>query len=157
MVPSQVKGRIAKHATRFAFRRDEVCGAGGIQNIFICRIRAFAVIGVQQRLRRQATHYQIQLPHQTVCVLQARVGAPRAKRRDLVCSITNKQQTLMTKLFHATALEGVNTDPLQLKFCVVAKHSFETWQYFFRFALFFGVCIPAQLKVNAPNVIGLLV
>ena len=108
-------------------------------------------------MRRQTTHHQGKLPHQTIGILNARIGTARAKRRHLMRRVPHKQQTLVAKVFHAAALEGVNADPLQLKRALVAQHGLQTWQHTFRLFLFFRIGIPTQLKVDAPHVIGLLV
>ena len=70
--------------------------------------------------------------------------------------VSHKQQTLVAEVFHAAALEGVNADPFQLEI-LLAKHGAQARQHAFGFAFFFRVGIPTQLKVNAPDVVGLLV
>ena len=63
----------------------------------------------------------------------------------------------MAEVGHAAALEGVDAHPLQLKRPVIAQHGLQTRDDFFGLLFFFGVGVPAQLEVDAPDVVALLV
>ncbi len=114
-------------------------------------------VGVEQRVRRLAFHDQRQLPHEVVHILKARVRPACAKGRDLVRRVAHKQHAAVAKIGHAAALEGVDAHPLQLKRPLVAQHGLQTRDDFFGLLFFFGVGVPAELKIDAPDVVALLV
>ncbi len=74
-----------------------------------------------------------------------------------MCRVTHKQHTAMAEVGHAAALESVDADPLQLKRALVAQHGLQTRDDFFGFPFFFRVGVPTELKVDAPNIVALLV
>ena len=114
-------------------------------------------IGVEQFLAGLSLDDQAQFPHQVVGILKTRIGSACAKRRHLVRRIAREQHPAMAKFGHAAALEGVDADPLQLKRPLIAQHGLQTWNDFFGLFFLFGVGVPAQLKINAPDVVALLV
>ena len=71
--------------------------------------------------------------------------------------IAREQHPAVPEIGHPAALKGVNTDPLQLKRPLIAQHGLQARDDFFGFLFFFGVGVPAQLKINAPDVVALLV
>ncbi|MCY1375696.1 hypothetical protein D9M69_631290 [compost metagenome] len=71
--------------------------------------------------------------------------------------VTHEQQAAVAEVLHAPALEGVDAGPFQLEFAVVAQHGFHAREDVFRLLLFFRVGVPAELEVDAPDVVALLV
>ena len=63
----------------------------------------------------------------------------------------------MAELVDAAAGKLVHRHPLQFKLHIRAQHGLDTGNHFFWFLFFVGVSIPAQLEVDAPNVVGLFV
>lgn len=112
------------------------------------------MVRVQQLLWGAATDHQHELPGQIIGILQARIGTAGPKRRDLMGSIPDKKHSLVPKIFHPPTLKGVHTDPLKIKRVLLTQHRSNTRNYFLRLFFLLGVRIPAQLKVNAPNIIG---
>jgi hypothetical protein len=63
----------------------------------------------------------------------------------------------MAEALHAPALEGVDADPLQLELALRAEHRADARDHLLRLLLFLGVGVPAELEVDAPDVVGLAV
>jgi hypothetical protein len=84
-----------------------------------------------------------------------RVGAACAKGRDLVRRIAHEQHAAVVELVHAPALEGVDADPFQLEFAVIAQHGLDARDDVLGLLLLLRVGIPAELEVDAPDVVGL--
>ena len=72
-------------------------------------------------------------------------------------AIAGKQHTVMDKALHAPALEGVNAVPLLGELHIRAEHGTHIALYILGFDAGSTVDIPAQLKVEAPHIVGLAV
>ena len=115
------------------------------------------MVAVQQGGRCIATHHGLEFPGQVVAVLHPGVGATRPKWRYLVRCIANEHHAAMAHLVHTAAGKLVNRYPLQFKLHMRAQHGLNAGNHFLRLLFFRRVCIPAQLKVDAPHVVALLV
>ena len=153
----QLQHRAAEGLAHAALGRDEVGRARGVADVLVGRVGAVRVVGVEQALGRLALHHEREFPYQVVGVLDARVGTARAEGRDLVRRITHEQQAAVAEVRHAPALEGVDAGPLKFKLAVVAEHGLDARQDVLGLLLFLRVGIPAELKVDAPDIVGLLV
>jgi hypothetical protein len=71
--------------------------------------------------------------------------------------IADEKDAAMAELLHAAALEGIDADPLELEFAVGAEHGLDPGNDLLRLLLFLRVGLPAELEVDAPHVVGLLV
>src|SRR5690606_2993159 len=105
-----------------ALGRDEVRRTRRVHDVFIGSVYALFGIGVQQRIRRLALEDELELPDEIVGILDARVGTSRTEWRDLMRGITDKQCATMPEAAHAATLEGIDADPFQLEFTLVAQH-----------------------------------
>ena len=157
VVLRQLQHRVAKGFADVALGRDEVGRARGVHDVLVGGVAALGAVAVQQRGGGLAVQHQFQFPGQVVGVLNAAVGPTCAKGRDLVRRIAHKQHAVVVEPAHAAALEGVDADPFQLKLALVAQHGLDAGDDVFGLFLGLGVGIPAQLKVDAPDVVGLLV
>src|SRR6185369_10446510 len=98
----------------------------------------------------------IELPGEILGVLEPRVGAARAERRDLMRGIAGKNHPAMDEPVHPPALEFVERDPLELEL-VMAKHARDPRPHVVRLLLDDWIGIAAELKIDAPDIVGLAV
>src|SRR5215469_9217572 len=73
-------------------------------------------------LSSAAAQRSIKLPGEVFRILQAGIGPARPERRDLVRGIAGKNHPAVQEAIHATALELVERDPLELEL-VMAEHA----------------------------------
>src|SRR5690606_14760199 len=71
--------------------------------------------------------------------------------------VAGKEDAAMSEAVHALASEGVYAYPFQLYVDIFAKESADAGQDLLRFDLFGRVRIPAELEIDAPNVVRLAV
>ena len=138
-------------------RRDEIGRAGGVEDVFVRAVAAFLVIAVQKRLGRQAVQHEAQFPAEVVDVLNAGIGAPRAEGRYLMRGVAGEDHAAMAESLHPPALEGVDRRPDEVVFDIRAEHRIEAAADVFFPELFLAVDIPAELKIDAPDAVRLLV
>ena len=153
----KVEHGIAENPAHLRFRRNEVRRPAGIENVLVGAVNALHVIGIQQAFRRKSAHYQFQLPDQVVGILQAGIGTARAEGRNLMRRVARKQYPPMAELLHPPALERVDRNPFQFEPDVRPQHGLEPGDHVFRQFLLFLVDVPAELQVDAPDPIRLLV
>ena len=115
------------------------------------------MVGVEQCQGGCTVQYQLELPGEVVAVLYARIGTAGTKGGHLVGRVAGKQHPAMAEGIHAAAGKLVHRYPLQLKLHIRAQHGLDARNDFLGFFLFGGVGVPAQLKVDAPDVVALLV
>ena len=125
-------------------------------NVIVGGEAAFDVIGLEQRRRRLTAQHAIELPGQIFRVLKAGIGAPRAERRDLMCSIAGEDDAAVDEAVHAPALELVERNPFELEL-VVTQHACDPRPHIVGLLLDRGIGIAAELQVDAPDVVRLLV
>jgi hypothetical protein len=63
----------------------------------------------------------------------------------------------MAEFVHAPTLEGINADPFQLEFAIVAQHGLDARDDVLRLLFLFRIGLPAELEVDAVNVVGFAV
>ena len=71
--------------------------------------------------------------------------------------ISSKNHPAFNKTVHAQAGEGIDAGPFKGEVNVFAQQRLDARNDIFGFLLFFRVGIPSELKVDAPDVIGLAV
>ena len=71
--------------------------------------------------------------------------------------VTGKQAATVTKLIHPSTLKSVYAHPLQREFALIAQHRTDTRNDSFRLFFFFRISIPAQLKIDAIDIISFTV
>src|SRR4029079_5002513 len=59
------------------------------------------------------------------------------------------------KPFHAPAAECIHAHPLELKRSLGTQHRFDARDHPFRLALELRIGVPAELEVDAPDIVGL--
>ncbi|KAF1854017.1 hypothetical protein Lal_00005231 [Lupinus albus] len=155
LVDRQLQNGVAEDPAHLALRRDEVGGAGGVQDVLLGRRQPFVAVAVEQRLRRLAVQHKRQLPHQIVGVGHAAVGAAGAEGRDLMGAVAGEQDAAMAEPLQPAALEGVDRHPFQLERRVGAQHRLNARDDPLRLLLLLRVGIPAQLEIQAPDIVGL--
>src|SRR6266567_8231686 len=69
--------------------------------------------------------------------------------------ITDEQSPSVPERAHPPALESVHARPFDLELDRIAKHRAQAWKDFFGLLLLIRIGIPPELKVNAPDIIGL--
>ena len=62
MLRGEGQDRIAEGLAHVCFRGEEVGGAGGVEDVFVGAVDAFVGIAVEQAVRGQPAHYQIEFP-----------------------------------------------------------------------------------------------
>ena len=72
-------------------------------------------------------------------------------------TVAGKQNAVVAEPLHAQTGKRVNADPFQFKLGVLAKQGANARQYVFGALFYFRVGVPAELKIDAPDVVGLLV
>ncbi len=155
MLTGEPQHAVAKHAAGGALRRDEIGRARRMQDVLVGRVFALAGIGVEQRVGRPPFQHQAQLPRQVLGVLHAAVGAARAERRHPMRGVPGEQHTAMAKTLHPLAREGVDADPFELEPRVGPEQRAQPRQHAFGLTLLFGIGIPAQLEIDAPDIVRL--
>ena len=71
--------------------------------------------------------------------------------------VTGKYNAAMTEFFHTHASECIDTHPFQVEFDIVSQQRTHTGNNALGCFFQFRVCIPAQLKIDTPNIIGFTV
>ena len=153
----QFQHRIAQAQRGTAFRGDEVRGAGAVQQVVVSRIGALFVVGVQQGQGRVAVDHGFELPGQVVAVLHAGVGTACAEGGHLVRRVAHEDHAAMAEVVDAAARKLVHRHPLQLELGVRAQHGLDAGNDLFGLLFFSRVAVPAQLEVDAPDVVALFV
>ena len=157
MVACQVEHGVAEQAADLALGRDEVGGARGVADVLVGRVFALGAVGGDQRGIGLAAQHAVQLPGQVLGILHAAVGAACAKRRDAVGAVARKDHAAMDEAVHAQAGEGVDAGPFQLEGRVLAQQGADAGNDVLGLFLFLGIGVPAQLEVDAPDIVGLAV
>ena len=117
---------------------------------------ALGVIALEQRFRRSPAQHAVELPGEILGVLEPGIGAARAERRDLMRGIAGEDHAAMDEPVHAPALELVERDPFELEL-VVAEHARDPRPHILRLLFDRGIGIAAELQIDAPDIVGLLV
>ena len=82
--------------------------------------------------------------------------APRAPKGETWCAASPiKKNLAVSKALHPSALKGVNRHPFKFEGMLIAQHGLDPRYDPFRFFLLLGVGVPAELKVNTPQLVGL--
>ncbi|CFE03373.1 Uncharacterised protein [Bordetella pertussis] len=155
MLARQVEHGVAEGAADFALGRDEVGRARRIQDVLVGGVFAFGGVAVDQRFGGVARQHQLQLPGQVLGVLHAAIGAARAERRDAVGRIAGEHHAPMAEMVHALAGEGVDAHPLQFEVGVRAQQGADARQHVLGLDGLDRVGVPAQLEIDAPDIVGL--
>ena len=137
------------------FGRDEVGAARRVADVLVGGRRALGVIAVEQALGRLARYDELELPRQVVDVLDAAVRAARAERRDQVRRVAGEERAAAAERAQAPALEGVDAGPLDVEARLLAQHRAQPRQDPLRLLLLLRVGVPAELEIDAPDVVGL--
>ena len=137
-------------------RRHEIGRAGGFADVLVRRRTALGVIAFEQRLRRSPAQHAIELPRDILGVFQARIGAARAERRDLMRGVAGKDHAAVEESVHPPALEFVERDPFEIEL-VVAEHACDPRPHILRQLLDRGIGDRVKLQVDAPDIVRLLV
>ncbi|GBD42437.1 hypothetical protein HRbin39_01830 [bacterium HR39] len=156
VVRGELEGGVAQRHRSRPLRGDEVGGAGGVEDVLVRREAPLEVVRVEQRLGSGALQHQSELPGEVVGVLDAAVAAARAEGRDLVGRIAGEDHPAVAKALEPPALEGVDRDPLELE-GPLAQHGAQPRHHPLGPALLFRIGLRAELQVDAPDVVGLLV
>ncbi|KAI1690661.1 hypothetical protein Ddc_24800 [Ditylenchus destructor] len=149
-VPGERERRVAEAAA------DDVLVGGDL---------ALARIAVEQRLRRSTLNDRGQLPHQVVGVLDAAVGAARAKRRDAVGRVAREQHAAVAEavlrmqakvytLAQTSSMSGTAPSP-PAAIEALAHQRAHARQDALGLLLQLGIGVPAELEVDAPHAVGL--
>src|SRR6185436_12326179 len=96
-----------------------------------------------------------ELPDQIVDILDAAVRAACTEWRDLMCRVASEDDAAVPEFLHAPALKRVDADPFERERMVGTKHRLDARNDALRFPLFIGIRLPAELKVDAPDVVRL--
>src|SRR5262249_56351479 len=75
---------------------------------------------------------------------------------NLVRTIAGENHSAVHEAIDAATLEAVERYPFELEI-VMSEHFLETRTHDFGALLVFGICIRRELKVDSPDIIGLLV
>ena len=155
MLLGQFEHGVAEQPTDLALGRDEVGGACRVQDVLVGSVPALLTIGIQQCIGRVAVDDGGELPRQVLGVLHARVGAARAEGRHPVRRVPGEAHAAVAEAVHAQAGEGVDARPFQIEGHVVAQQRLDAGNDPLGFLLFLGVGVPAELEVDAPDVVRL--
>ena len=128
-----------------------------MENVLVRAADALVVVAVEQAFGREAVAHELQFPDEVVGVLEAGIGAAGAERRDLMRRVAGEQHPPVAEFFHAPALEGVDRHPFELELDTLAEHRLEARDHPLRLLLLLAVDVPAELQIDAPDVVGLLV
>src|SRR5208283_5829311 len=71
--------------------------------------------------------------------------------------ITREQNTAVAELAHATALKGIDTHPFKLERALIAQHRADPRDHTLRLLFRFRIGVPAELKIDSPDIVGLSV
>src|SRR3954452_8886884 len=137
-------------------RRDKISRARGMADIVVGRGNALDIVSVEQRCRRFSGKHEVEFPGDIFRVLETGISAARAERRHLVRRVAGKNYPPMGEALHAPALELIEGDPFELEI-TVADHSLDAGPHIFRALLGFGIGIPPELQIDAPDIIRLFV
>ncbi len=74
-----------------------------------------------------------------------------------MCGVARENDTAMAEPFHAATLKRIDRYPFQLEIDISAQHCLKAGHNVFGLLFFFLVDVPAQLQINAPDPVGLLV
>ncbi len=157
MAPRQREHGVAKEPADAGFGSEEVGRAGGVQDVLVRRVHALLGVAVEQRLRRVAAQHEVELPAQVVGVLHARIGPLRAERRDLMRGVAGEEGAPGAERPDTPAVEGVDAGPDQFVLGALAQHRVHAGAHRLGAQLGVPVDVPAELEVDAPHVVGLLV
>ena len=119
MLTRQVQHGIAEHAAHLALGRDEIGGAGRVENVLVGGHFAFTGIAVEQRFGGFALVHRSDLPGEVFRILQAGVGTTGTEGRHAVCGVSGEQHAAVAEGVHAQAGKGVDTGPLEGEFGVL--------------------------------------
>ncbi|MCY1509034.1 hypothetical protein D9M68_433630 [compost metagenome] len=157
----QLEHRVAEQPAHLALGRDEVGGARRIADVLVGRELAFTRVAVEQCVGCVAGQHGRELPGEVVGVLHARVGAARAEGRHAVRRVAREQHAAVAEALHALAGEGVDAGPADLELHAFEADAVQQRAHARRDALglafFHRVGVPAELEVDAPHAVGLLV
>ena len=147
MVTGQRQHCVAEVQRVPGFRRNEVGRPRRVHDVLVGGEDTLLGIAVEQAVRRLAVKDQLELPAQVVAVLDSRVGAARADEKDQA----------VAELLHAAALEGVDAYPFKIEFAAATEHGPDPGNDLFRLLLLLRVRLPAELEIDAVDVVGLAV
>ena len=157
VVLRQAQRRIPERPARFAFWRNEVGGARRVQQVFVRGVFTLLSVGVEQGIRRLAVDNQLEFPCKVLGILHAAVGAAGPEWRYAVRRVAGKEDAAMPEFLHAQAGEGIDADPFQFEFRILAQERLDARDDFFRLPFSDRIGIPAKLEIDTPYIVGLAV
>ena len=159
MLTRQVQHGIAEHAAHLALGRDEIGGAGRVENVLVGGHFAFTGIAVEQRFGGFALVHRSDLPGEVFRILQAGVGTTGTEGRHAVCGVSGEQHAAVAEGVHAQAGKGVDAGPLEGEFGVLERrgvqHGAHARDDVLGLALLVRIGVPAELEVDAPHTVRL--
>src|SRR6201999_2584080 len=104
---------------------------------------------VDERQPRLALDHRRQLPGEVLRILDAGIGAARAKWRDLVRGIANEHHTAVHEALEPPAIETIDGNPFERE-VALSQHALEPRGDTLRFLLFRDIGGGPQLQIDEP-------
>ena len=124
-------------------------------DILFCRVCTFGVVTVEQTFRSKFFEYELEFPGEIFRILNSTVRTSCSKRRNLMRRVSSKYHPSMHEIPDTAALETINTDPFQIRFNLISKHSSYTPHHVFDLHFLCSICFRSDLKIQPPDIIGL--
>ena len=141
-------------------RRHELGALGAVAQVLVRGGDALRRVAVEQPVRGQALDHEGQLPGQVVRVVDARVGAAHAEDRHQVRGVAGEQHAAVAVALQRQRVGLVDAHPDRLPLARLAHHlqqAFDARHHVLGLDRLVRVLAVAQLVVDAPDVVGLLV
>ena len=148
--------RVAEQALGPCTRRNEIGRSRRVTDVLFRGLAALDIVAGDQNLGCLPGQNRRQFPRQVLRILNARVRAARAERRDLVRCVACKDDTTMHEMLKPPTLELVDRHPLEIEIAV-PEHALDARNDDVRTALLFDIGGRSKLQIYAPDVVGLLV
>ncbi len=155
MLLRQIQHGIAEDLADRALGRNEIGRARRVADVLVGGVLALARIGIEQAVRRAALEDEGQLPCEVLRILYAAVGAARAERRDAVRGVAGEQHIAMAEAVHAQAGKRIDADPFQGELRIRPQQRLHARHHALGRFLGDRIGVPAELEVDAPDIVGL--
>src|SRR5437016_5010496 len=126
-------------------------------DVLLTCVNAFAVVGLEQGFGRPGLQHRCKFPAQVVDILDAAIAAACSKGAHNMRAVADEQHTSVHESLEPCTLERIDRAPFELELYVGTDGVAHTLHDPRRLALGLRVRVPAELKIDTEDLVGLTV